>query len=341
MPRGSKTRKSGRSEIGTLKLMNALLIIIIAGLVLYIIWPSIKLATAAQPLGNTLAGINSRLTPSQLSTINNASDSDFEKAGEMMLNLSLPNEGVSNDIYYADNFQIVLNPNAQIPEFDYNGKPSVIYIGAISCMWCGENRWAMALALSKFGSFNSLYIGYSSIHDEDFPTLYWTPEDIYSNGSASFGNSYSSPYVNFFTAEYDSNITAGFEFPTTSDPLSLFVNSAPNSSYQTAMGYMDSANEFSGTPYTLWGTVVNKGADAVVFGLPQNATIANSQALPLTYMTHQQVFNQLHDFNTTFAYEEYAAADVYIAQLCPSINNSAPICSEPAIRAFEQKMGLS
>ena len=76
-------------------------------------------------------------------------------------------------------------------------------------------------------------------------------------------------------------------------------------------------------------------------GAPQNASIAQGSAIPLTYMTHQQIFNQLKGFNTTFAYEEYAVADVYVAQLCPSVSNSAPVCSLPAIQAYERKMGLA
>jgi hypothetical protein len=74
--------------------------------------------------------------------------------------------------------------SASSSRFSYNGKPSVIYIGAISCVWCGENRWAMAMALSRFGSFNSLYIGYSSIHDGDVPTLYWKPQELGVNMTA-------------------------------------------------------------------------------------------------------------------------------------------------------------
>ena len=39
--------------------------------------------------GNTIAGINTPLTPAQLSVINNAPNSYFESAGERLLNNSL------------------------------------------------------------------------------------------------------------------------------------------------------------------------------------------------------------------------------------------------------------
>jgi hypothetical protein len=107
------------------------------------------------------------------------------------------------------------------------------------------------------------------------------------------------------------------------------------------MEFMNSTNAFGGTPFTFWGTVVNRGAMGEVFGTPQNASVTQSQEIPLTYMTHSQILNQLKAFNTSFAQEEYAAADLYVAELCPSINNTAPVCSLPAIQTYEQKMGLS
>ena len=58
-------------------------------------------------------------------------------------------------------------------------------------------------------------------------------------------------------------------------------------------------------------------------------------------MTHAQVLSQLSSFNDQFAWSEYAAADVYIAQVCPSINNTAPVCSLPAIKSIGSVMGLT
>lgn len=301
-------------------------------------YPAIKGALVGQPLGNTLAGINNPISQSQLAVINAAPDSYFEQAGEMVLNGTLPGETIVNSVYSAPEFEIALNPVYPVPVFDYNGKPSVIYIGATSCLWCGENRWAMAMALSRFGNFSSLYTGYSAIHDQDLPTLYWNPQDIKTtSGSANFGNFYSSKYINFFSAEYDSNISAGFQFVSTANPLQYFVARAPNASYSQAMAYMNGTKAFAGTPFTLWGQAINRGADGIDLGSAQNASVAAS-GIPLTYMTHQQIFNQLKSFNTTFAQEEYAVADVYIAQLCPALNDSAPICSLPAIQTYINKM---
>ncbi len=41
-----------------------------------------------------------------------------------------------------------------------NGKPEMLYIGAEYCPYCAAERWAMIVALSRFGTFTGL----STIH---------------------------------------------------------------------------------------------------------------------------------------------------------------------------------
>lgn len=271
---------------------------------------------------HTLAGIDTPLNSTELSIINNAPASYFESAGEKLLNGSITNE-------------IALAPvsnSSKFSAFSVNGKPSVIYIGAISCIYCGENRWAMALALSRFGSFSKLYEGYSSFGDGDIPTLYWNKDNYTTPAGVTFGNFYSSNYINFISSEYDSPITAGFEV----QPLSYFIGKAPNSTYLKALSFMNSTNLFQGTPFTFWGNTAVTGADGVVFG---NTTPTGS-TLPIASMTHAQVLSQFKNFSDQFAWSEYAAADIYISMVCPSINNSASICQLPAIQSIEKIEGL-
>ncbi len=270
----------------------------------------------------TTSGIDTPLTSAQLSVINDAPSSYFISAGNMLLNGTLSDP-------------VILSNNPQVSPYMTNGKQTVIYIGAISCVYCGENRWAMALALSRFGNFSKLFLGYSSFGDGDLPTLYWNA-DNYTRPGVSYGNYYSSNYVSFISADYDSNITQGFQLPALSDPLTYFVQKAPNSTYRGAMSFMNKTNNFTGTPFTLWGSSLNLGADGIVFG---NST-PSSSTLPLTYMTHQQVLNQLKAFNDQFAYAEYAAADVYIAQACAPLTSAPPICKSSTITAIEGKLGI-
>src|SRR6266516_4182442 len=50
-----------------------------------------------------------------------------------------------------------------------DGKPEVLYIGAEYCPYCAAERWAMAVALSKFGTFTGLR-GIHSSSSDAFPS---------------------------------------------------------------------------------------------------------------------------------------------------------------------------
>ncbi len=335
--RARKARRDPR--IKRLERVVAILAAFIVVLIAYIAYQYLAVLFKPVPVGARTTGIDTALSASQLAAINNAPNSYFEVAGEKMLNLTIKGEKFYNDTYSAPLFEVSLMHPVQYNNFVINGRPVVIYIGAISCIYCGENRWAMALALSRFGSFDTLYTGYSSLGDGDIPTLYWSQQNYTTSGLVSFGNYYNSSYINFISAEYDSPISSGFQFPVAQNPITYFVANATNQSDLAAMQFMNSTNLFRGTPFTFWGSSINQGADAVVFG---NATAFSTTTnyLPLSYMTHSQIYKLLSQSNSTFAYEEYAAADVYIAETCPAINNSASVCSLPAIKEIEAKMGI-
>ncbi|MGC8585922.1 MAG: DUF929 family protein [Candidatus Micrarchaeia archaeon] len=282
--------------------------------------------------GTRLTNIDKPFNNTELAAINNEPNSYFEQAGEMVFNTSPGNpfgESYKNGSYIGAVFLVKHMPT--VSTYVVNGKPSVIYLGAISCAYCSENKWAMALALSRFGSFNNLYTGYGSFGDGDIPTVYWSQDNYTSKGSATYGNKFSSNLINFLSIDYDSQITGGFQFPP--GGVSYFINIAPNSTYKNALILINKTGMFVGTPFSIWGNVVQGGADATVFGTQQPGQPTNLP--PISYMTHGQILSQLSSFNTTFAKEEYAAADVYIAELCPSLNNTPSICSQPAIQKME------
>ncbi|MGB9732385.1 MAG: DUF929 family protein [Candidatus Micrarchaeia archaeon] len=277
--------------------------------------PDAPVITENQSFGSRLTNINAPLNSSELAVFNNASDSYFEQAGMMLLNGSIDGVGVQPSL---------------APMLIVNGKPSVIYLGSISCLYCSENKWAMALALGRFGKFGALFKGYSSFSDFDLPTIYWAPAEYNSSGAADFGAFYNSNYINFIAIDYSSQIKDGFAM----QPLSYFISKAQSTGsapYVAALQLISSLNNFQGTPYTIWGKFVVPGADAVDLG-DVNPT---QPPVPLEYMTHEQVLAQLANPSNKFAWREYAAADLYIAMTCASINNAAPICSLPAIQKIE------
>ena len=83
-----------------------------------------------------------------------------------------------------------------------NGKPEMFYTGAEYCPYCAAERWAMIVALSRFGTFKGLTTVHSAVAngagnaepDPDTPT--WT----------FLHATYSSPYLAFTPVEIQTNI---------------------------------------------------------------------------------------------------------------------------------------
>ncbi len=278
--------------------------------------PAYPIISENQSFGNRLTNINKPLNTTELSIINNAPNAYFEIAGNMLINGSIVNT-------------VSAKPN-KVPPFIVNGKPSVIYLGSITCIFCGENRWAMALALSRFGNFSNLFEGYSALQDSDVPTIYWSPSH-YNTSTVDLGSYYTSNYINFIAIEDTSPITGGFVV----QPILTMqqeINASGNLAYIDAFKFIEQINNFQGTPYTIWGTDQIGGADAIDFG---NTPPTSSANLPLVNMSHRQVLQQLATFNDQFSQTEYAAADLYVAMICSALNNTAPVCSLSAIQKIE------
>jgi hypothetical protein len=79
------------------------------------------------------------------------------------------------------------------------GKPEMLYMGAEYCPYCGAERWAMVVALSRFGTFTGLATVHSSSTDVYPNTPTWT-----------FAHAtYTSKYLTFVPVEMYTNIPNG------------------------------------------------------------------------------------------------------------------------------------
>ncbi len=99
-----------------------------------------------------------------------------------------------------------------------NGKPEMLYIGAEYCPYCAAERWAMIVALSRFGTFTGLSTVHSAVANgagqaEPYPD---TPTWTFLHAT------YSSPYLTFTPVEEYTNIpdTATGEYTTLETPTS-------------------------------------------------------------------------------------------------------------------------
>ncbi len=83
------------------------------------------------------------------------------------------------------------------PAMTLNGKsPAMLYYGAEYCPYCAAERWAMATALARFGTWSNLQVTASSLTDVDADT----------HTFSFHGASLDSPYITFAAVEQYTNI---------------------------------------------------------------------------------------------------------------------------------------
>lgn len=105
-----------------------------------------------------------------------------------------------------------------------DGKPEVLYMGAEYCPYCGAERWALIVALSRFGSFSGVQTLLSA--EASVPTF-------------TFRNaSYSSPYIAFTPVELYDNAGKPLRQPTSQEAALL-------SKYATGYPFVDFGNQLS------------------------------------------------------------------------------------------------
>jgi Domain of unknown function (DUF929) len=116
-----------------------------------------------------------------------------------------------------------------------DGKPEVLYVGAEYCPFCAAQRWALIVALSRFGTFDGLGVTTSSATDA-FPS---TPTFTF------HGATYSSPYLSFSSVETANNTGATLETPT-SDQLALLqqFDAPPYTSSSGAIPFLMIGNRY-------------------------------------------------------------------------------------------------
>jgi Domain of unknown function (DUF929) len=83
-------------------------------------------------------------------------------------------------------------------------KPGVLYIGAEYCPFCATERWAMANALARFGTFSGIKITNSATDDVDPGT----------KTLSFYKSTYTSNYIVFTPVEIQNNTKGALETPT-------------------------------------------------------------------------------------------------------------------------------
>jgi hypothetical protein len=190
-----------------------------------------------------------------------------------------------------------------------DGLPLVTYIGAEYCPYCAGERWAMVVALSRFGTFSNLRTT-TSAADDIYPS---TPTFTF------YGATYTSQYLDFSTVELESNVRSGGQYrplqtPTAGQQQLLQTYDAPPyvpSGSDGSIPFVDFANQY------------------VVSGASFDVGVLQGRSW-------QAISASLSDPSSDQARAILGTANVLTAAICKTTSNSpADVCGGPTIASLE------
>jgi hypothetical protein len=185
-----------------------------------------------------------------------------------------------------------------------DGRPVVTYVGAEYCPYCAAERWALAVALSRFGTFTNLS-GTQSSGSDVFPNT---------QTLSFYGSSYSSPYLRFDAVEEASNRQVGGAYQTLQQPTA--AQSALLARYDTAgsIPFLDIANRY------------------VINGASYSPQV-------LQGLSRAQIADQLNDPKSPVAQAIDGTANQITAALCAVTGNQpTAVSSSPTIVSIEKSL---
>jgi len=161
-----------------------------------------------------------------------------------------------------------------------NGKPEMLFIGAEFCPYCAAERWAIAVALSRFGHFTTQLRG---IHSSSTDTDPNTPTLTF------YKSNYTSPYLTFTPVENENDSRGALQ--------------ATTSAQQALWQKYDSSSEGVGYPFIDFGNKYILKDPTYDPGI-------------LAGMTWAQVAAALHDPSSKVAQNALGAANLMTAAIC-------------------------
>ena len=193
------------------------------------------------------------------------------------------------------------------PPLTSAGKPEVLYIGAEYCPYCATERWAMAVALSRFGTFSGLH-GIKSDSSDVYPN---TPTLTF------YKSSYSSKYLAFSSVEEQTVSKATLQTP--SKAQQALINKYDFPPYV-------SQNEAGAIPF------IDFGGKYLVHGAQYDPQL-------LANKSWAQVAAALQDKSSAIAQGADGAANMITATICKITNNQpASVCTSPVIKSMEGQL---
>jgi hypothetical protein len=202
-----------------------------------------------------------------------------------------------------------------------NGKPEMLYMGAEYCPFCAAERWAMIVALSRFGTFKGLATIHSAARDgagsaEPFPN---TPTFTFAHAT------YTSPYLTFTPVELNTNIPD----PSNGAYTTLQTPTAAQQALMTKWDnqpYIPSSEPAGSIPFIYFG------GKSMIVGTSQ------SQNNALSGLDWNQIAADLHNPNSDVAKAEDAEANYITAAICQMTGNQPASACTSTVQALESQL---
>jgi hypothetical protein len=241
-------------------------------------------------------------------TRNAASVAAGTAPGEVLAQLSVPADVLT--AAGTTGVSAAPSPVAGADALVKDGKPEVVYVGANYCPFCAAQRWALIVALSRFGEFHSLATTASSPIDS-FPN---TPTFSF------HGATYTSDYVSFTGVETATNEVRNGSYT----PLETLTDA------QSAL-----LDKYDAAPY-----VPSPGAIPFLdFGGKYLMQGAGYSPQLLAGKTQAQIAGTLADPTSSLGQTIDGNANVLTATIC-SITDNKPteVCSDPTIASIQEQL---
>ena len=202
-------------------------------------------------------------------------------------------------------FQKVLVPVTGAPPLTANGKPEMLYVGAEYCPFCATERWAMAVALSRFGTFR----GVGAIHSDPNDT----PPSI--------------PTLTFYKSSYTSKYLTFTPVETQTVNRKPLQNTTPQ---QQALVSKYDAPPYSSTAGSI--PFVSFGNKYVLSGASYSYTVLQGK-------TWSQIANALHNPGDPISQGVIGTANKMTAAICKMTNNQpSNVCGSPLITSLQGQL---
>jgi len=188
------------------------------------------------------------------------------------------------------------------------GKPEMLYIGAEYCPYCAAERWAMVVALSRFGTFSGLAAIRSAAkdgagHAEPYPN---TPTWTFVNAH------FTSTYLTFTSVELNTNIPD----PATGGYTTL---QTPTAEQEALLRTYDT----------------NGSIPFIDFGNKYMSVGASYDPAVLKNLTWDQIATALHNPGSPVARAALGAANYMTAAICVLTGNQPASACSPVVKSLQ------